>query len=117
MIHIPGMSIQPIVENAIKHGVERMETDGWVHVQVRERVGYIEVMVSDNGRGIDPDLLSAIRCQESDRAGSGIGLINTSRRMEMFYRQKGLFQINSTPGKGTSVVLRYPISAKEVPHV
>ena len=116
-IRIPGMSLQPIVENAIKHGVERMETDGWVHVQVRERVSYIEVMVSDNGRGIDPELLSAIRCQESDRAGSGIGLINTSRRMEMFYRQKGLFEINSTPGKGTSVVLRYPISAKEVPHV
>lgn len=117
-IRIPGMSLQPIVENAIKHGVEGLETGGWVHVQVRERVGYIEVTVSDNGRGIDPEMLDMILSSGGDESGvSGIGLINTSRRMEMFYRQNHLVDIDSAPGKGTSVTLRYPISEKEKSHV
>lgn len=113
---IPGMSLQPVVENAIGHGVEKMEEGGVVQIQVRERPGYIEVTVCDNGCGIEPELLEAIRRKESiqsQKSTGGIGLVNVIRRMEMFYKRAGLFSISSTPGLGTTVTLQYPCSESE----
>ena len=76
---IPGMSLQPIVENAIQHGVEKMEQNGIVQVRVRRQTDFIEVTISDNGCGIDPELLAAIRRKEnilSRNSTGGIGLVN-----------------------------------------
>lgn len=117
---IPGMSLQPVVENAIRHGVERMERNGVVRVTVRRRRRDIEVTISDNGCGIEPALLAAIRRKESiqspDSTG-GIGLVNVCRRMELFYEREGLFEIESAVGYGTTVVLRYPLTESEAADV
>lgn len=113
---IPGMSLQPIVENAIQHGVEKMEQNGIVQVRVYRRGGFIEVIISDNGCGIEPELLAAIRRKESilsQNSAGGIGLVNVCRRMEIFYKQTGLFEIESVPGRGTTVTLRYPFTESE----
>ena len=72
--------------------------------------------ISDNGCGIDPELLEAIRRKESipSRNGTGgIGLVNVCRRMELFYKRTGLFEIESLPGQGTTVILRYPYAESE----
>lgn len=116
---IPGMSLQPMVENAIRHGVEKMVSGGVVSVSIRKQDTYIEVTISDNGCGIDPILLHAIQQGESvqSKSGSGIGIVNVSRRMEIFYKQEGLFDISSTPNRGTSVVLRYPFTESQVNYV
>jgi len=115
-LSVPGMSLQPIVENAIRHGVETMEQNGVVQVRVCRRGEVIEVTISDNGCGIEPELLSAIRRKESipsRNSAGGIGLVNVLRRMEMFYKQTGLFEIESVPGGGTAVTLRYPLTESE----
>lgn len=120
LLLIPGMSLQPVVENAIRHGLENMESGGVIQVRVREKTSYIEVTVSDNGCGIEPTLLSAIQHVEaaSSKTGTGgIGLINVSRRMDIFYKQRGLFEISSQLGHGTTVVLRYPYEESEVDYV
>lgn len=117
---VPGMSLQPIVENAIQHGVEKMEHSGDVQVRVRRRPGLIEVTISDNGCGIEPELLEAIRRKEgilSRNSAGGIGLVNVCRRMEIFYKQTGLFEIDSVPGGGTTVTLRYPFTESEAANV
>ncbi len=117
---IPGMSLQPVVENAIRHGVERLERDGVVRVTVRRRSEDIEVIISDNGCGIEPGLLSAIRRKESIQSPNGtggIGLVNVCRRMELFYKRTDLFEINSSAGQGTTVILRYPLKESEAPDV
>lgn len=117
---IPGMSLQPVVENAILHGLENMESGGVIQVRVQEKAPYIEVTVSDNGCGIEPTLLSAIQHGEavsSKEGGGGIGLINVSRRMHIFYKQNELFEISSQSGHGTTVVLRYPNRESKVEHV
>ena len=117
---IPGMSLQPIVENAIQHGVEKMEQNGIVQVRVRRQTDFIEVTISDNGCGIDPELLAAIRRKEnilSRNSTGGIGLVNVCRRMEIFYKQEDLFEIESVPGSGTTVTLRYPLAESEATNV
>lgn len=117
---IPGMSLQPIVENAIQHGVEKMEQNGIVQVRVRRQTNFIAVTISDNGCGIDPELLAAIRRKEnilSRNSTGGIGLVNVCRRMEIFYKQEDLFEIESVPGSGTTVTLRYPLAESEATNV
>lgn len=113
---IPGMTLQPMVENAIRHGVEKMERGGVVQVRIQRRPGHIEMTIADNGCGIEPELLAAIRRKESIQSRSsmgGIGLVNVCRRMEIFYKQTGLFEIKSAPGRGTTVILRYPLTESE----
>ena len=110
-IMIPGMSVQPVVENAIQHGLEKMERGGEIQVLVRRKETCIEVTIRDNGCGMEPELLAAIRRGEevsTKRVSGGIGLVNVSRRMEIFYKQTELVDIASELDKGTTVTLRYP---------
>lgn len=110
-IVIPGMSVQPVVENAIQHGLENMERGGEIQVLVRRKETCIEVTIRDNGCGMEPELLAAIRRGEevsTKRVSGGIGLVNVSRRMEIFYKQTELVDIASELDKGTTVTLRYP---------
>ncbi len=119
-IQIPGMSLQPIVENAIGHGLEKRERDGALRVEVTRQGDFLAVTVADNGCGMDPEFLAAIQRGEnvSSKGGSGgIGLLNVRRRMELFFRRDGLFEITSLPWQGTTVTLRYPCTESRVDHV
>ena len=78
---------------------------------VRRKETCIEVTIRDNGCGMEPELLAAIRRGEevsTKRVSGGIGLVNVSRRMEIFYKQTELVDIASELDKGTTVTLLYP---------
>ncbi len=94
---IPVLTVQPIVENAIVHGIAPLVGGGTVKVSLRRLGPVFEVSVEDSGAGFAPDT--------EDGKGS-VGLNNIRERLE---KHRGCsMTVESAPGKGTRVVLRYP---------
>ncbi len=116
-IKVLKLILQPLVENAIEHGVIRNRGGGTVGVTVRRRDSrMIEFVVQDTGQGIDPGRLQAVR-EEIDapteplRESSefGVGLRNVHQRIQLYYGPEWGVVIESDAGKGTSVTVRIPI--------
>jgi len=115
---IPKMSIQPIVENACKHGLQSsMDENRKLDINAAINAGALVISVKDNGTGMDERQVSAIlkKLEDSDIStvesrhdedGSGVGIQNVYRRMMMNYDKRFHFTINSSPGCGTEIVLR-----------
>ena len=106
-LFIPPLSVQPIVENAIRHGLLKRSTPGTIHIEARRVDGGVgsEIIVSDDGVGIEPDKLRDMLRFEPEH-GRGIGLINIDRRLKQLYGQ-GL-RIASVKGEGTTVSFCIP---------
>lgn len=101
---IPPLSIQPIVENAIRHGVMQRATGGTVRVIVQEAGADFVVSVTDDGVGIPPERLRHLLSEE--HVSSSVGLRNIHRRLIHMYGE-GL-EIESNPMQGTTVSFRVP---------
>jgi signal transduction histidine kinase len=102
-VRIPQFSIQPLVENAITHGLRKKGGKGTVVVSVKKYSESIRISVEDDGQGIEPEKLRTLLEKES---GRGIGLWNIDSRLKALYGQ-GL-KIISTLGKGTTVFFDIP---------
>ncbi|MED4752935.1 ATP-binding protein [Brevibacillus choshinensis] len=99
-LQIPPLSIQPLVENAIRHGVLKRLRGGIIQIRITDLGDGAEIAVIDDGVGMDEETI----CHLFDRKHpkkSGIGLLNTDRRLKQIYG-KGL-QIQSSPDRGTTV--------------
>jgi hypothetical protein len=84
---IPVLSIQPIVENAIKHGISRLSSGGHVAIAAKESDGMLRVTVSDNGPGWQANSVSS---------GLGMGLENVRKRLRLCYGDSSVLSIEST---------------------
>lgn len=100
---LPPLVIQPLVENAINHGILRRESGGIVRLTIRVLPAHLLVTVSDNGIGMTEEQIRHIL---SDEHRGGIGLKNIRRRLMKMYGE-GLM-IESEPGAGTRVSFRLP---------
>ena len=96
--HIPALTIQPIVENAIKHGLMKLQKGGSIHVFVYETNTEYCISVEDNGVGFDTEALI------DDR--KHVGLRNIRERLKVMVN--GTLEIDSTIGVGTKVVVKIP---------
>ncbi|MFD0868492.1 ATP-binding protein [Paenibacillus residui] len=99
-LKIPLLTIQPLVENAIKHGIMKRSRGGNIVIRISHFDTYAEISVEDDGVGMDEARLQQILDRKPD-SKSGVGLINTDRRLKRYFG-KGL-QIESMPGVGTKV--------------
>jgi len=93
---IPSLTLQPIVENAVKHGICKKSGGGTVTISTRMVDGHIEITVEDDGVGFD-------EFQELDERQNHIGIPNVKRRLKN--QANGDFKIFSTPGKGTKAII------------
>lgn len=111
VMRIPGMTLQPIVENAVKHGVERMMAGGCVRISLVQTPESVEICVQDNGGGMSLEQVDALnrgeRVARGDAGSTGLGLANVISRMAIFYGRTGLLRVESEEGKGTRVYLTY----------
>lgn len=107
---MPGMIIQPLVENAVIHGVANMMEDAAVDVVIYRKNNLLCIQVEDNGIGMDSDNLESIMsCQTAEsNTHSSIGFSNVKRRLEMFYGIEGVLTIESSKDCGTSVSINLP---------
>lgn len=102
--------IQPLLENAIYHGMEFMDGDGEIRVSSYLKDGDLYIDVSDNGNGI-PAEICAILLTDGSRVrskGSGIGLRNVHERIQLCYGAPYGLEILSEPDEGTTVRIRLP---------
>lgn len=102
---LPSLSLQPLVENAVKHGICKKKGGGTVTIETKETPEEYLVIVRDNGVGFDPQKLS-----EDGR--SHIGIENITQRLEILC--SGRLEIWSKPGEGTIAVVRLPKEEKAV---
>lgn len=101
------ITLQPIIENAIYHGINGLVDDGEIKVTVREDGEDILFTVSDNGSGMTDEQIAAIMQKDrSDRAG--IGIKNVNDRLTIYFGPAYGIQIKSEPDQGTSVFIRMP---------
>lgn len=114
-ILLPPLTLQPLVENAIKHGLRPRPGGGAIVIKAHHCAGGVEVTVVDDGVGMPPEkIASSLRGSAAGTSGSGIGLSNVHRRLVgMFGRQSGL-RISSAGNNGTAVSVFIP-SASESP--
>lgn len=109
---VPPLSIQPLVENAIRHGVRKKEEFGTVVLSVREnekKDGFI-IEISDDGVGIEPSKLEQLNAGIQD--GNSVGLINVKRRIDSLRGTS--FVIKSELGRGTRIVITMPRNVQEL---
>jgi sensor histidine kinase YesM len=109
---VPCLSLQPIVENAIVHGIEPSTEKGLISIRGYDKDGGIVFEVEDNGIGMSQDEIDLIFSLEKRPSGkghtTGFGLYNIQKRMQTFFRGNCALQIKSTIGKGCKVQLFFP---------
>ncbi len=105
---IPKLSLQPIIENAIQHGLEEMINECRIVVTITEKGEDIEIAVSDNGPGIKAENLQGIYRGEIRSKSSGIGLNNINERIKMMFGDEYGIDIESEFGTGTKVKILLP---------
>ncbi len=107
---VPAMSVQPLVENAVRHGVERQAGSGRVAISARIVRGDVELRVSDDGVGIEPERLAAVLAG----AGGGIGVSNVDGRLRATFGERYALRIESDLGHGTTALMIVPHLRGEV---
>lgn len=108
---IPKMSIQPLVENACKHGLQAIDGQGIVTVSAYVTEERLRIVIADNGKGMELERLKEIKkaVQTQDESGANIGIRNVYRRLELYYHDQVRFDIVSSPQQGTTVFFEIPI--------
>lgn len=115
-VQVPGMILQPLVENAFVHGIESLEEGGEIMIKVYRDKEYCIIMVSDNGCGIPEDKLKRIISEEYVPLGktTGIGVKNVIRRLRIMYKNEDVFKIDSEENNGTRIYIKIPIDGGSV---
>ncbi len=98
---VPSMLLQPIVENAIKHGLAPRLEGGQIHLRTRRRDGRLSIDIEDNGMGIPSERLGEVY-------GGGIGISNVHERLRLLYGDQFKMDIRSQAGEGTQIHLEIP---------
>ena len=106
----PKLSIQPLLENAIYHGMEGMYEDGEIEIRIYEKEGAIKIEVADNGPGMTAEKLDYIMHNKviSSKRGSGIGVRNVNERIQLIYGKNYGITIASELDEGTVATITIP---------
>ncbi len=101
------ITLQPIIENAIYHGIDRMVDEGRIEIRIREEEAAVLMMVTDNGVGMSKEQCREILHREAgDR--TGIGIKNVHDRIRIYFGEEYGLHITSEPDEGTCVAIRIP---------
>lgn len=103
-VYIPVLSIQPLIENAVQHGLFPKLTDCVLTIDITVEGSDIIIAIVDNGIGIDEVTLSRINSCESD----GIGIQNVHKRLQSIFGSSYGLTLTSQPGEGTTAIMRIP---------
>lgn len=96
---IPPLTVQPLVENAVNHGIGDLPGGGLVTISTEEKRDYYEIRVSDNGVGFDPETVP-------EDVRSHLGIMNVRSRLNIMCH--GTLDIKSAPGDGTVAIIQIP---------
>ena len=107
---MPSMILQPLIENAVNHGIRELQGEGKIHLSVYSDDSMVCVKVEDNGVGIEPEVIEKIMRGESahshsQRDSAGIGMDNVINRLKRYYNMEHVIEIRRREERGTEVVI------------
>ncbi|MBM6994477.1 sensor histidine kinase [Paenibacillus sp. DXFW5] len=115
-IRLPKMTVQPIIENAVKYGLESLKRQGVLKLYTQEVGDVLKIVVEDNGNGMNGERLAWLKQslnrqipRESGTGSSGIGLQNLHRRIQHMFGERYGLEIESIPDEGTKVAVVLPL--------
>lgn len=98
-LELPSLTLQPLVENAVKHSISKRPDGGTVAIRAIVRQGSLQIDVWDDGDGVSPEQLAN---------STGLGLRTVKRRVELYYEQLATMTVTSSPEDGMTVSLYLP---------
>ncbi|GFN30180.1 sensor histidine kinase [Paenibacillus xylaniclasticus] len=122
-VHVPCLTLQPIIENAVIHAIEPMEDGGTITLRVFQVGNHVRVEVEDSGEGMAPELAQRIVEEQPSEEltgkghSTGIGFSNVVRRLRLFTGQDDVIEIGSAVPHGTKVSLKIPLTRRLEPLV
>lgn len=114
---IPRLLIEPLVENAVSHGLEPKEGNGHILIDIYEQEGRLHIVVEDDGVGFDPseteELEQRTGRKPEETVHTHTGLANTERLLQILYGEGYRMELAGEKGKGTRVEIELPIERQE----
>ena len=105
---IPKLTLQPLVENALYHGIKAKRGMGVITVRSHAEDGMVRLEVTDSGAGMTPDRLEQVRASLRTDQAVGFGMATVFRRLQLQYGNRCCIDVDSVPGEGTSVIIWIP---------
>jgi two-component system sensor histidine kinase YesM len=103
--HTLNMTLQPIIENAIEHGIDKKRDGrGSIEIIALDEKDFIEIQVIDNGPGMDSSVIENSLIKQS----KGYGLRSVDQRIKLFFNEQYGIKISSKPDEGTCVYIKLP---------
>ncbi len=113
---LPSLTLQPIIENAVIHGIEPLEDGGTITFRVYDGGDFVAVEIEDDGGGMPEEKIRQLFDGSGDSGqghSTGIGFSNVVRRLRLFYGRDDVIDVISIPGQGTKVILRLPTAIEK----
>lgn len=111
-VRLPFLSVQPLVENAVRHGLEPKSGDGTIIIVARDDGAECVITIEDDGAGADPEVVRAALAGRTTSAS--VGLSNVDERLRTVYGDAHGIVVETAPGHGTKVLVRVPKFAPSV---
>ena len=105
---VPKLILQPLIENALYHGIKNRRGRGTITITGAEEDGMILLRVRDNGAGMSPEQLAQLQSGVYEEHHSGLGLKNVHQRIRLYCGEPYGLSFESEPGAGTTVTVRLP---------
>jgi two-component system LytT family sensor kinase len=105
-VTVPYLAIQPIVENAVRHGIAGKEGGGQVSIVATDRGSEAEIAIEDDGTGAEPEVIR--RALDGLADSDSVGLGNVDARLRQVYGDDFGLVVETAPGAGTKVTFRVP---------
>jgi two-component system sensor histidine kinase YesM len=110
-LKIPRIILQPLVENAITHGIEPVGS-GTIFLGVKVKEEKLVITIQDNGQGIEEDVLKDLYMEmvSEEKVTGKVGVINVQKRIKLLYGEEYGLTLSSKPNEGTLITVRLPIT-------
>jgi sensor histidine kinase YesM len=112
--NIPCLTLQPLLENAFIHGIERMEAGAIIGLSIKDHNPYIHIKIYDNGAGMNQEIKKALLTSTSpvlsQKNSTGLGTTNVFKRWRLYYGEGDIVDIETEEGKGTAIILKLPVN-------
>lgn len=113
MTKVPTLTLQPLVENAVKHGMKLLNENSQITIIIKRYNRGTFVSIADNGVGIDEEKLSLLKQKQiASDTGTGIGIYNVNRRLQMLVCEEAELDIKTKEGEGTIISFLIPTKAE-----